>query len=459
MLQVNRLLLLIPILLLIWLPVFSQNTGQEANQAGDEQTPPEKVEIQPSANDEQILSRIQNILLSTGWYQNINVEVTDGVVFLNGEAESEEHKTWAGNLARNTQDVTAVVNKIQIKPPDIWDYEPAINNVKNLWQNILRAVPTIIFALLVLLSFWLISILISKLVKKHLEKRNTNALLLQIISRSVAVFVFLIGIYIIFYIADLTRVALTVLGGTGLLGIILGIAFREITENFLASIFLSIQHPFQAGDLIQIAGHTGFIQRLTIRATLIMTLDGNHMQIPNSTVYKSNIINYTSNPNERIDFKIRIAYSNSIQEAQEAGYQILEDHPAVLKKPEPWVLVDELETGSIVIHFYYWLDGSKHNPLKVNSSVKRLVVNIFRQKGIQLADDVMTVQMAQSKSSDAKTAVSPKSSTGKKKKEIPKQEDVITKAEGDLQNNTEDLKQQSEKARIPEEGGDLLKAT
>jgi small conductance mechanosensitive channel len=56
--------------------------------------------------------------------------------------------------------------------------------------------------------------------------------------------VFLLGLYIVFQIAGLTRIALTVIGGTGLLGLILGIAFRDITENFLSSIFLSMQNPF-----------------------------------------------------------------------------------------------------------------------------------------------------------------------------------------------------------------------
>src|SRR5690606_4198699 len=128
-------------------------------------------------------------------------------------------------------------------------------------------------------------------------------------------------------VAGLTSIALTVLGGTGLLGIILGIAFQDITENFLASIFLSVQTPFESGDLVDIDGTMGFVQRLTTRATILMTLEGNHVQIPNSTVYKSKINNYTSNPNRRADFAVGIGYEDSIARAQEIALRILEEHP------------------------------------------------------------------------------------------------------------------------------------
>ncbi len=214
-----------------------------------------------------------------------------------------------------------------------------------------------------------------------------NELLQSITARGIAIAVFLLGIYIVFHVADLTNVALTILGGTGLLGIVLGIAFRDITENFLASIFLSVQNPFHAGDLVEINNNMGFVQRLTIRATLLMTLDGNHLQIPNSTVYKSNILNYTSNPNQRIRFLIGIGYDASVTNAQNIAARIFAEHPAVLSEPEPWILVDELASSTINLKFYIWVNGSKHNFLKVKSSVLRQIKNAYLTEGISMPDD------------------------------------------------------------------------
>lgn len=444
-----------------WLTILpTLGMAQDRTQTGSDETQaPERVDVRPEAEDSAIQERLSGILIATGWFTDEDVEVNDGVVFLRGSTETEEHKRWAGDLARNTQDVAAVVNQIMVIEPDIWNYEPAFTGMQELWRSVMRAIPLWVFGLTVLVIFWGISLLVAKGTRSYLRRRNANALIQDIAARGVAVVVFLLGIYVVFHVAQLTQVALTVIGGTGLLGIVLGIAFRDITENFLASIFLSIQNPFHAGDLVEINGNRGFIQRLTIRATLIMTLDGNHMQIPNSTVYKSNILNFTSNPNQREQFIVRIGYDDSITMAQEVGARILRNHPAVLMEPEPWILVDELASSTINIKYYFWVDGSRHNLFKVKSSVMRQVKSAYTNQGISMPDEAremvfpndVPVHIIESKTDE-------KSETKKEELNLSKDDSQITtSAEGKLESNDEEILEQARRSRIPEEGDDLLK--
>src|SRR5690606_11984013 len=93
-------------------------------------------------------------------------------------------------------------------------------------------------------------------------------------ARGAGLMVFTFGVYIALRVAGLTRLAATVLGGTGVFGLVLGIAFRDIAENMLASILLTRQPPFRLRDLVEIAGIEGVVQRLTARATVLMSLDG-----------------------------------------------------------------------------------------------------------------------------------------------------------------------------------------
>lgn len=439
---------------------WAQNIPQSEPAEKAEETPaPVQVDVQPEAEDSEISERLSGILIATGWFVETEVEVNDGVVFLRGSTETEDFKRWAGELARNTQDVAAVVNQIEVMDPDIWNYEPAITGMRELWRGIMRSIPFWVFGLLVLLIFWGIARLTAKATRSSLRKREMNILLQDIAARSAAVIVFLLGLYTVFHIADLASVAFTVLGGTGLLGIVLGIAFRDITENFLASIFLSVQNPFRAGDLVEISGTTGFIQRLTVRATLLMTLDGNHIQIPNSTVYKSTITNFSSNPNQRTTFTVGIGYDDSITAAQETGAKILEDHPGVLKEPEPWILVEKLAASTINLQFYFWVDGNKHNLMKVKSSVLRLVKTAYQEAGISMPDEAREmvfpkgVPVQMSDVSETLVTESDRSA------EPPSSEDskVTTDAEGRLQSNNEEILEQARRSRSPEEGEDLLK--
>jgi hypothetical protein len=83
---------------------------------------PAKVEVSPVARDEEIVKRLQSILYATNWFTNPQVRVEEGVAFLYGQVESEELKNWAGDLARNTQDVVAVVNRMEVLEPPVWDF-------------------------------------------------------------------------------------------------------------------------------------------------------------------------------------------------------------------------------------------------------------------------------------------------------------------------------------------------
>ena len=440
-------------------------------QAGPNPTPPpnaptleapNKISVQPTARDEQIRQRLQSILEATEWFTNPRVQVREGVVFLRGQTSTEEYKKWAGDLARNTQDVAAVVNQIQLSEPSPWNFQPALAGLQDLRIGLIQSLPLILFSLLVLLVTWLITRFSIKMTHPSLSRRLDSPLLGNVAAYTIGVVIFLIGLYVVFHVAGLTSVALTVLGGTGLIGLVLGIAFRDITENFLASIFLSLQNPFESGDLVEIAGVLGFVQALTTRATLLMTLDGNHVQIPNATVYKSHIRNYTSNPNRRIDFSVGIGYDDSVTAAQEVALKVLEEHPAVLKDPEPWVLVESLGSATVNLRIYFWIDGTQHSWLKVKSSVIRLVKRAFQSRAISMPDEAremifpqgVSVRLLEPDGGEKPGAVVSEPALPH---QVEESGSVSTEAEAGLRSEAGEIQEQAAKSRKPDEGENLLK--
>jgi small conductance mechanosensitive channel len=423
---------------------------------------PNKINVEPTARDEQIRQRLQSILEATGWFSNPNIQVREGVVFLTGQTTTEEYKKWAGDLARNTQDVAAVVNQIELSEPPIWNFQPALAGLQELRLGLLRSIPLILFSLLVLLVTWVITRFSIRIARLPLSRRLSSPLLGNVAAYTIGIVIFLVGLYIVFQVAGLTSVALTVLGGTGLIGLILGIAFRDITENFLDSIFLSLQNPFESGDLVEIAGILGYVQALTTRATLLMTLDGNHVQIPNATVYKSNIHNYTSNPHRRVDFSIGIGYDDSITAAQEVALKVLEEHPAVLKDPEPWVLVDRLGSATVNLRIYFWVDGRQHSWLKVKSSVIRLVKRAFQSAAISMPDEAREMIFPQGVSvrllePDGVEKTGAASLEPTLPRLIEESGSVSTEAEAGLRSEAEEIQEQARQSRKPEDGENLLK--
>lgn len=460
--DVTRLFIFIVITLSFGLPtqVNAQDATATPSSADTPVEAPAQVDVQPIARDDEIQTRLEDILLATGWFMTPDVRVQDGVVFLSGETQTQEFKTWAGDLARNTQDVAAVVNQITVIEPSLLDFQPIWTSLRDQTQSLLRSIPIIGFSLVVLLIASYIARLATRFSRDYLQQRDLNVLLRNVIARTVGLLVILVGLYLVFQIAGWTNIALTILGGTGLLGLILGIAFRDITENFLASIFLSVQNPFNVGDLVEIDGIQGFVQRMTTRTTILMTLAGNHVQIPNATVYKSIIHNYTSNPNLRIDFIVGIGYEDSITLAQETIRTVLENHPAILDDPEELVLVDELGSATVNLHIYFWIDGSEHSALKMKSSVIRLVKRAIEDAGISMPDEAremifpkgVPVEMLTTEGETAPGVFTDKPAPP------AETEAVSTRAEGDLRSEASEIQQQAEHSRTPEEGENLLSA-
>ncbi|MBA2727220.1 MAG: mechanosensitive ion channel [Parachlamydiaceae bacterium] len=414
---------------------------------------PVKVDVKPQALDEEISTRLKAILIATGWFINSNVEVKNGVVFLTGETKRDDYKKWAEELARNTQDTVAVVNQIQVMPPSIWDFNPVLVGVRSLWTTLLRTIPAILFGIMILMITWLLAKGASLMTRYFLRNQTYNTLIMRVISWAVGLLIFLIGLYSFFHIMGLTTIALTVVGGTGLLGIILGIAFREITENLLASIFLSMNNPFHSGDLIEIEGIMGYVEKLTVRTTILISLDGNYVQIPNATVYRSIIKNFTSNPNRREHFTIGIGYDCAISEAQKIALTVLTEHPAVLKKPEPWVLVDSLGQSTVNLKIFFWIDGSTHSWQKVRSSVIRLVKRAFQTENIPMPDEARELIFPKGISVKLDTNITQPETL----KDPVETSEIATDAEGELNSEAEKLKDQASQSRSPEAGRNLLK--
>ncbi|MDP9199597.1 MAG: mechanosensitive ion channel family protein [Pseudomonadota bacterium] len=411
-----------------------------------------RVEVQPVARDAEISQRIADILGTTGWFGEPSVTVEDGIVFLKGTTENDESRQWAGELATNTEGVVAVVNQIEVASTTIWNFEPTFLVLNDLARGFVRSLPLIAVVAGVIAISWIAAKLTVNALRRGRLARSRGRLLREVTARAGGILVMLAGIYLVLRIAGLTQLALTVLGGTGLIGLVLGIAFRDITENFLASLFLSFQQPFREGDLIEVASVTGYVQRLTSRTTVLMTLDGNQVQVPNSTVFKSTIRNFTSNPNRREDFLVGIGYDDSISGAQEVALKVLAEHPAVLTEPEPLVLVENLGSSTVNLRVYFWLDGSRHSWAKVKSSVIRHVKRAFQDSGISLPDEAREVTFPHGvpvRMIEGEVAVEPANRVPVKPATAP--ETVATQAEASLQSEAGEIKEQARRSWSPGE--------
>lgn len=416
-----------------------------------------EVGIVPEVDDEAITDRLRRILDATGWFENPQVRVEEGVVFLNGTTTSETNKEWASNLARNTQAVVAVANRMQVIEPTVWDFTPAWTEFRQLRTSLIRGIPLALIALGIFAITWIVAKFVATVVRRISHRRTESPLLREMFVKLISIPILLLGFYLALRLVGLTHLATTVLGGTGLLGLVLGIAFRDIAENFLASILLSVKRPFRAGDLILVENCEGFVQSVTTRGTTLMTLQGNHIHIPNSTIYKSIIHNYTANPNIRIDFVVGIDYASSIAHAQRTILAALHQHPSVLADPEPLILLEELAAATVNLRVLFWINGNKYSMLKVRSAIIRLVKRSIEEAGILMPDESREIIFP--KGVPVNMLERPVPKEDQEETGIAQAEDTqaSTAGEGELNTEAKDIQNQAATSRRPEEGQELLR--
>ena len=404
-----------------------------------------EVQVDPINSDEKIARRLQEIMDATGWFSDAEVNVDRGVAFLSGQADSAKHQGWAEATAMNTSDVVAVVNRIRVSEKPLWNFAPAIASLQQLGREFTGVLPLLLIAMIVGILSYYAAILAAKATRWLTKNRIDSKLLRQVFGNVVAVLIFIIGMYVALRVSGLTRLAVTLLGGTGLIGLALGFAFRDIAENYLASILLSLNHPFRVGDLIEVEGAKGFVRKVTTRGTILNTFEGNQIQMPNSTVYKGKITNFTATPLSRQDFGVGIGFDDSATEAQAIIMNVLNGHAAVVDEPAPLVIVEALGAATVNLRVFYWFDQTTHSALKVSSSVIRLVKQELTEAKITMPDEARELVFPQGVPVQLIEAKSPQSIDNRASKEVHNsaapatKEPETTSGEGDLSSDQNDV--------------------
>jgi small-conductance mechanosensitive channel len=157
---------------------------------------------------------------------------------------------------------------------------------------------------------------------------------------------------------------------------------------------------------------------------------------------------------------VGIGYEDSTTEAQELALQVLADHPAVLKDPEPLVLVESLGAAAVNLRVFFWIDGTQYSWQKVRSSVIRLVKRAFQAAEIAMPGEMREVVFPEGIPIQGleRGRLTPEPGAARRAIPPPAEEPdtVSTDAEAGLVSEAGEIEEQARQSRAPEEGENLL---
>ena len=354
--------------------------GQSTNNAQIETTP----DLQ---NDDDIRQRIKGIFSEIEGLQAINVNVSQGVVTLTGETANEKKAQQAVNLTNRLTDVVTVDDRID-RTLDVQDNVTTVyQGLKAQVRNLVKALPLLLVGLVIFaLVTWLGSWLSNR--KKMWQRLTPNPFVAELLAQTVKVIFIIFGLILALSLIGAETVLGTLLGGAGVIGIAVGFAVKDTIGNYIASLMLSIRQPFRARDHIVINEQEGIVVRLTSRATILMTLDGNQLRIPNAEVFKGTILNYTKNPERRFTFELGVDANNDPLAAIKVGIDAINDLAFVLEKPKAIAVITNVGDSNIVLEFQIWVNQSETDFAKARSIAIRETKHALENAGFSLPEPI-----------------------------------------------------------------------
>jgi small-conductance mechanosensitive channel len=178
--------------------------------------------------------------------------------------------------------------------------------------------------------------------------------------------------------------ATTIAAITGGLSIGIGLALQDVLRNFLGGLIVLFEGTVKPGDWVEVGGHEGEVENLSIRATIVRTFDNVEFIVPNQEWLTETVTTFTrTNRQGRTRVPISVAFGSDVQAVQALLVATALQHPLVLPEPQPLAPILDFGTFSINYIVLAWVADAKDRAL-VGSELRMMFWNALKAHGIQV---------------------------------------------------------------------------
>ncbi len=227
-------------------------------------------------------------------------------------------------------------------------------------------------------AIWLSDMIEDRLHAAQNMDSSVRAVLVRVIK---ALLTFL-GLLISMSLVGLDFTALSVFSGA--LGIGLGFGLQKIASNYVAGFIILLDRSIRIGNMISVGNERGEVQEITTRYTVLKTLGGINIIVPNETLIGSIVQNETFlDPNVSLTIRVQVAYSADIERALEVLRDCALVHERVLAEPAPFASLANFGESGVDLDLGFWLHDPRQGSGGVRSAINREIWRRFNEEGIQ----------------------------------------------------------------------------
>lgn len=370
-------------------PIPVAGDGTKTSKSSAKEAPREKVAtatgpitVKRAVDDQAIQSTLDHLLPRYPGVRSVRVTVDHGVVTLEGQVDQDETLDDITSFVERVEGVRLVLNRMKTDADVLTARQFALRELHGYWSLFVRKWVVGVMAAVVLFVFLFLARIFGRYSETMLAPFVGNVLLRSVIGSFLSGFLIFLGVMAALSLLNLTQMVLSIVGVAGAVGLAIGFAFRDIAENFISSVLLGVRRPFQIGDYVEVAGNAGVVRSLNTRATVLVTLEGHAIRIPNSTIFKEILINYTATPSIQGTFEVLIPLTASTAAAIEAMNRALREQESILPDPPARTLVEALQPEGVRLKAYFWMPSKGADRFQIQSDARLRAKVVLQQAGV-----------------------------------------------------------------------------
>ncbi|NNC59563.1 MAG: mechanosensitive ion channel family protein [Erythrobacter sp.] len=270
-------------------------------------------------------------------------------------------------------------------------YDQTVNALETLQdqlvgmgEGIIRALPNIAIALLILLLTWFVARFAVKIADRITGKSEIRPSLKNLVDTVVRLVIWIVGLMVALTVVMPGLTPASMIAGLGIGAVAIGFAFQDIFENFLAGVLIMLREKMRIGDVIECEGITGKVEHITLRETYVRKLSGEVTLVPNSILFKNPVQILTDETQRRHEIVAGVSYDTDLDHAAQVIRTAVESVEAVDGDKGIDVFAIEFNSSSVDFKVRWWAGSKPRDMWETQDRVIRAIKRALDDAGIEI---------------------------------------------------------------------------
>lgn len=171
---------------------------------------------------------------------------------------------------------------------------------------------------------------------------------------------------------------------SAILTAVLGFALQDTLGNLFAGLAIQAEKPYQIGDWVQLGQYTGQVEGISWKSTKVVTTTRETVYVPNSSISKSAIFNYSQPTPEYIAIMdVGVSYDAPPNRVRNIIMEILTRHPQIMQQRKQEVRIKSFGDHAVIYQLRYWINNYALEN-KIKSDIYNHLWYRFRREKIHI---------------------------------------------------------------------------